>query len=112
MSGRLAIITDQIMITSDAGNCPASSLGPNIFINPYRIHPYGRMGKGRSDQPELQANKTGGIPGSPVNQSLSVTYGDRQKGQGLGLNILNEKEGLFNRTHVIGSYAYSTPGLR
>jgi type IX secretion system PorP/SprF family membrane protein len=52
--------------------------------------------------------QTGDVPGSPVHQSLTVTYGDDKKA-GLGLKVLNDKAGLFNQTRIMGSYAYHIP---
>jgi len=45
------------------------------------------------------------VPGGPVNQYLSGTYGITDK-VGLGLMIYNDKAGLLGSTQVMGTYAY------
>lgn len=80
-------------------------LAAQYFINPYLSNPaMAGLDKGL----EINLNysrQTGDTPGSPVYQSLSVAYG-AEKNVGLGLNVINDKAGLFNRTRVIGTYAY------
>ncbi|UKJ08572.1 PorP/SprF family type IX secretion system membrane protein [Solitalea lacus] len=49
-----------------------------------------------------------GLPGAPVNAFASVD-GFFGKRVGLGLNVLNQKAGLFNQTRVALSYAYHLP---
>ena len=48
------------------------------------------------------------IPGSPATQAFTASYGLNDK-VGLGLNISNDKSGLFNRTRTVASYAYHLP---
>ncbi len=48
------------------------------------------------------------IPGSPAMQTLTADYALNDK-VGLGLNIYNDKAGLFKRTRTVASYAYHLP---
>jgi type IX secretion system PorP/SprF family membrane protein len=48
------------------------------------------------------------IPGSPSIQTLTGDYALNDK-VGLGLNIYNDKAGLFKRTRTVASYAYHLP---
>ena len=48
------------------------------------------------------------IPGSPAIQTLTADYGLNDK-VGLGLNIYNDKAGLFSRTRSVASFAYHLP---
>ncbi len=48
------------------------------------------------------------IPGSPTIQTLTADYGVNSK-VGLGLNIYNDKSGLFSRTRSVASFAYHLP---
>lgn len=48
------------------------------------------------------------LPGSPEIQSLTADYALNDK-VGLGLNIYNDKAGLFKRTRTVASYAYHLP---
>lgn len=48
------------------------------------------------------------IPGSPLMQAVTASYGLNDK-VGLGLNIYNDKAGLFKRTRTVASYAYHLP---
>lgn len=48
------------------------------------------------------------IPGSPAMQTLTGDYALNSK-VGLGLNIYNDKAGLFKRTRTVASYAYHLP---
>lgn len=48
------------------------------------------------------------IPGSPVVQTMTADYALNNK-VGLGLNIYNDKAGLFKRTRTVASYAYHLP---
>jgi len=48
------------------------------------------------------------IPGGPTVQTLTADYGFNDK-VGLGLNIYNDKAGLFKRTRTVASYAYHLP---
>ena len=48
------------------------------------------------------------IPGSPAIQTLTADYGLNDK-VGLGLNIYNDKSGLFSRTRSVASFAYHLP---
>jgi type IX secretion system PorP/SprF family membrane protein len=48
------------------------------------------------------------MPGSPVTQSLSGSYGT-DKRVALGMNIHNDKAGLQRWTRVLGTYAYKLP---
>lgn len=48
------------------------------------------------------------IPGSPLMQAVTASYGLNDK-VGLGLNIYNDKSGLFKRTRTVASYAYHLP---
>lgn len=48
------------------------------------------------------------IPGSPSTQSLSADYAMSNKA-GLGLNLNNDKSGLFKHTRAVGTYAYHLP---
>lgn len=97
-----------VIIASVQAHAQQSSLAAQYFINPYLSNP-AMAGLDKGVQINLNYSKqTGDIPGSPICGSLSVTYGDGKRA-GLGLNILNEKEGLFNRTHITGSYAYRIP---
>ncbi len=48
------------------------------------------------------------LPGSPVLQTLTAEYALNGK-VGLGLNVYNDKAGLFKRTRAVASYAYHLP---
>lgn len=48
------------------------------------------------------------IPGSPAIQTFTADYALNDK-VGLGLNIYNDKAGLFKRTRTVASYAYHLP---
>lgn len=48
------------------------------------------------------------IPGSPATQALTASYVLNDK-VGLGLNVSNDKSGLFKRTRTVASYAYHLP---
>lgn len=48
------------------------------------------------------------IPGSPVVQSVTGDYRFDNRA-GAGLYVYNDKDGLFSRTRVTGSYAYHLP---
>ncbi len=48
------------------------------------------------------------IPGSPTMQAFTAAYGLNNK-VGLGLNLSNDKSGLFKRTRALASYAYHMP---
>lgn len=48
------------------------------------------------------------IPGSPAIQTLTGDYALNDK-VGLGLNIYNDKAGLFKRTRSVASYSYHLP---
>ena len=48
------------------------------------------------------------IPGSPTMQAFTAVYGLNNK-VGLGLNLSNDKSGLFKRTRALASYAYHLP---
>jgi type IX secretion system PorP/SprF family membrane protein len=48
------------------------------------------------------------IPGSPAMQAFTASYGLNEK-VGLGLNVYNDKSGLFKRTRTVASYAYHLP---
>jgi len=48
------------------------------------------------------------IPGGPTVQTLTGDYGFGDK-VGVGLNIYNDKAGLFKRTRTVASYAYHLP---
>ena len=49
----------------------------------------------------------GNIPGSPVMQNLTATYGWERVGLGLSMNL--DKAGLQSQTRVLASYAYHLP---
>jgi len=48
------------------------------------------------------------IPGSPAIQTLTADYGLNDK-VGLGLNVYNDRSGLFSRTRSVASFAYHLP---
>lgn len=48
------------------------------------------------------------IPGSPLNQSVTVDYRMKER-VGLGLNLYNDEAGLLKRTSAAASYAYHLP---
>jgi type IX secretion system PorP/SprF family membrane protein len=48
------------------------------------------------------------IPGSPAMQAFTASYGLNEK-VGLGLNVSNDKSGLFKRTRSVATYAYHLP---
>ena len=48
------------------------------------------------------------IPGSPAMQTLTADYAITEKA-GIGLNVYNDKAGLFKRTRTVASYAYHLP---
>lgn len=48
------------------------------------------------------------IPGSPTLQTITADYGFNNR-VGVGLNIYNDKAGLFKRTRAVASYAYHLP---
>ena len=83
-------------------------LAAQYFINPYLANP-AMAGIDKGLQINLHYSKqTGDVPGSPVNQSLTLAYGTEGK-VGLGLNVTNDKAGLFNNTRIAGTYAYHLP---
>lgn len=83
-------------------------LGSSYYWNPYLNNPSmaGRV-KGLSlDITHRQ--QWNSMPGSPVTQALSGSYGINQK-VGLGMNIYNDRAGLQRWTRVMGTYAYRLP---
>jgi type IX secretion system PorP/SprF family membrane protein len=48
------------------------------------------------------------ITGSPTMQTLTADYALTEKA-GIGLNVYNDKAGLFKRTRTVASYAYHLP---
>jgi type IX secretion system PorP/SprF family membrane protein len=105
---QMLLLLVAIMMASVKVHAQQGSLAAQYFINPYLSNPaMAGLNKGF----ELNLNysrQTGDIPGSPVYQSLTATYGDENR-VGLGLNVTNDKTGLFNRTHVLATYAYHFP---
>jgi len=48
------------------------------------------------------------VPGAPVAQTLTADYGFTEK-LGGGLNIYNDKAGLYSRTRLLAGFAYHLP---
>jgi type IX secretion system PorP/SprF family membrane protein len=83
-------------------------LTAQYFANPYLSNP-AMAGSEKGLEINLHfSRQTGNAPGSPVYQSFTAAYGSG-KNVGLGLNVVNDKSGLFNRTRVMGTYTYHLP---
>lgn len=48
------------------------------------------------------------IPGSPISQTATADYAITPKA-GVGINVYNDRSGLFKRTRAMASYAYHLP---
>ena len=84
-----------------------NTLDAQYFHNPYLANPaMAGTNEGISAQVATK-QQWSNLPGAPSIQYLTLNYGyDRL---GLGLGILNEKEGDFIRTKILASYAYHLP---
>lgn len=83
-------------------------LGSMYFQNPYLANP-AMAGLSKSVHLNLSVRKQWiNMPGSPTNQAVSADYGLTNRA-GIGLNIYNEKAGLYRRTRSVGTFAYHLP---
>lgn len=91
-------------LTSMAQLSPLSALA---FENPYLGNPaYAGMDQFIKINGSIRKQMSG-IPGSPYTQVITVDYGLGRVG--LGLNILNESEGLLHSIRAVATYAYHVP---
>jgi type IX secretion system PorP/SprF family membrane protein len=83
-------------------------MGAMYFQNQYLGNP-ALAGTGSGLDVSLGIRKLwSNIPGGPATQTLTASYGLTDK-VGLGVNVSNDKSGLFKRTRTVGSYAYHMP---
>lgn len=82
-------------------------LGTQYYENQYLSNPaFAGINKGINMNLSYR-NQWRSIPGSPVTMDVSAEYNDKKVG--VGLNVYNDKAGLFNRTRAMGMYAYHLP---
>ncbi|MCO4294060.1 PorP/SprF family type IX secretion system membrane protein [Solitalea sp. MAHUQ-68] len=85
-----------------------SSMPGQYFFNQYQANAALAGADSSLSMAMSYSKQNTGLPGAPVNAFISVD-GFLGKRVGLGLNILNQKAGLFNQTRVALSYAYHLP---
>jgi type IX secretion system PorP/SprF family membrane protein len=89
-------------------NAQLNPMGSMYFENQYRGNP-AMAGIQRGLRLNLGYRKLwSSIPGSPTIETLTGDNGFNEK-VGIGLNIYNDKAGLFKRTRTLISYAYHLP---
>jgi type IX secretion system PorP/SprF family membrane protein len=83
-------------------------MGVSYFQNPYLNNP-ALAGRDEGFTASMNFRKQwSNIPGGPVNQAVTAEYGFGNK-VGAGLNILNDKSGIFRTTRVVATYSYFIP---
>ncbi|WP_316809667.1 PorP/SprF family type IX secretion system membrane protein [Pedobacter agri] len=88
-------------------NAQTSPLMNQYFHNTYLANPaMAGVKKGAAADLAFRS-QWNSIPGAPVMQNLSATYGWERVGIGLNLNL--DKAGLQRQTRVLASYAYNLP---
>ncbi len=95
-------------VISGTANAQLAPLGAMYFQNQYLNNP-AFAGKESGLELDLSYRQQwSSLPGSPKIQALTASYAMTSKA-GLGLNLFNDQAGLFQRTRLVGSYAYHLP---
>lgn len=92
-------------VISQQAQAQLNASGSLYFQNPYLVNP---AMAGVNEGMSLNMNyikQLINVPGAPVIQTLTADYGFSPK-VGAGINVYNDKAGLFRRTKVTGTYAY------
>ena len=94
----LSAITGQVAAQLDP-------FGAGYFQNQYLLNP-AMSGLGKKLDVNLGYRRQwNSIPGSPVNQYITADHGFNNK-VGAGLNLYNDKAGVFFTTRAMGTYSY------
>jgi type IX secretion system PorP/SprF family membrane protein len=102
-----ALIT-ALALTSNMAMAQLNPMGAMYFQNQYLGNPALAGTESGMDLSLGIRKQWSNIPGSPLMQAVTASYGLNEK-VGLGLNIYNDKAGLFKRTRTVASYAYHLP---
>ena len=97
-----------LAITSNIAMAQLNPMGAMYFQNQYLGNPAFAGTESGMDLSLGIRKQWSNIPGSPLMQAVTASYGLNDK-VGLGLNIYNDKAGLFKRTRTVASYAYHLP---
>jgi type IX secretion system PorP/SprF family membrane protein len=88
-------------------NAQTSPLLNQYFNNTYLANPAMAGYKEGAEVDIAFRSQWNNIPGAPLVQNLSATYGWERVGVGLNLNL--DKAGLQRQTRILASYAYHLP---
>jgi type IX secretion system PorP/SprF family membrane protein len=102
-----AILLVGLAINKDA-KAQLNPMGSVYFQNQYLANPAFAGSHHGLDLNMGYRKQWTSIPGSPSMQVLTADYAISEKA-GIGLNVYNDKAGLFKRTRSVASYAYHLP---
>lgn len=104
---KTALLLASVLAGSQA-SAQLSPMGAMYFQNQYLGNPALAGTESGMDVSLGIRKQWSNIPGSPAMQAFTASYGLNEK-VGLGLNVSNDKSGLFKRTRTVASYAYHLP---
>jgi len=96
-----------IMMAKQEAKAQLNPMGASYFQNQFLGNP-AMAGTGGLNLNIGMRKLWNTIPGSPSTQTLTADYGLKNN-LGVGLSIINEKSGLFNKNKVVSSFAYHLP---
>lgn len=97
-----------LALTSNMAIAQLNPMGAMYFQNQYLGNPAFAGTESGMDMSLGIRKQWSNIPGSPLMQAVTASYGLNDK-VGLGLNVYNDKSGLFKRTRTVATYAYHLP---